>query len=180
MVEGQVTVELERSLQQGVRGSGVDLGLPLLGQAGARSVGWRYHQVLYGAAQASRVRAELANHVRLIGRECRERARRGIEVQVHPRHRRWLASAPWMVARGMIPLVTRSAPSAVGMAAAAHPSHIGGTEVRAESKRASRIVPWMFLVLSALGAIGTLNALLPLRRPWWLKLASFNLGWFVQ
>ena len=38
-------------------------------------------------------------------------------------------------------------------------------------------MPWWFLVLAALGAIGTLNALFPLRRPWWLKLASFNLGW---
>jgi acetyl esterase/lipase len=50
-------------------------------------------------------------------------------------------------------------------------------EVHSGLKRASGIVPWFFLVVAALGAICTLNALFPLRRPWWLKLASFNLGW---
>src|SRR6185503_7902833 len=29
-------------------------------------------------------------------------------------------------------------------------------------------------------ALGTLNALWPRRRPWWLKLASFNQGWFAN
>jgi acetyl esterase/lipase len=41
-------------------------------------------------------------------------------------------------------------------------------------------VPWVFLVLSALSAASTLNALWPVRRPWWLKLPSFNQGWFAN
>src|SRR5688572_3637799 len=41
-------------------------------------------------------------------------------------------------------------------------------------------MPWLFLVLSALGALSVANALWPLRRPWWLKLPSFNLGWGVN
>ncbi len=39
---------------------------------------------------------------------------------------------------------------------------------------------WIFLCLSVFGAISTFNALWPLRRPWWLKLASFNSGWFAN
>jgi acetyl esterase/lipase len=38
-------------------------------------------------------------------------------------------------------------------------------------------VPWLFLVLSLLSASGTVHALRPVRRPWWLRLASFNAGW---
>jgi acetyl esterase/lipase len=41
-------------------------------------------------------------------------------------------------------------------------------------------VSWILLCLSSLLAVGTRNALWPLRRPWWLKLPSFNAGWFVN
>lgn len=41
-------------------------------------------------------------------------------------------------------------------------------------------VHWIFLFVSAFGVISTVNALWPRRRPWWLKLASFNLGWFAN
>src|SRR6202011_5504280 len=34
--------------------------------------------------------------------------------------------------------------------------------------------------LAMLAAVGTVNALWPLRRPWWLKLPSVNLGWFAN
>src|SRR5215207_5841428 len=36
---------------------------------------------------------------------------------------------------------------------------------------------WLFFVLSGPGLVGTVNALSPLRRPWWLKLPSFEAGW---
>jgi acetyl esterase/lipase len=39
---------------------------------------------------------------------------------------------------------------------------------------------WIFLFLSVVGALGTANALWPLRRPWWLKLPSFNSGWVAN
>jgi acetyl esterase/lipase len=42
------------------------------------------------------------------------------------------------------------------------------------------MVTWLFVVITASGAIGTANALWPCRRPWWLKLPSFNLGWFAN
>jgi hypothetical protein len=29
-------------------------------------------------------------------------------------------------------------------------------------------------------AVATSNALWPVRRPWWLKLRSFNAGWFAN
>lgn len=48
------------------------------------------------------------------------------------------------------------------------------------AQRAFPTVSWIFFALSVLGAIGTANALWPLRRPWWLKLASFNSGWFAN
>ena len=35
----------------------------------------------------------------------------------------------------------------------------------------------LFLVLSVIGALYTLNGLKPLRRPWWLKVPSFLAGW---
>jgi acetyl esterase/lipase len=41
-------------------------------------------------------------------------------------------------------------------------------------------VSWVFLVLAAFGAAGTLNALWPARRPWWFKLPSFNMGWLAN
>jgi acetyl esterase/lipase len=41
-------------------------------------------------------------------------------------------------------------------------------------------MPWFFFVLSALMALCVAHALWPLRRPWWLKLLSFNLGWMVN
>ena len=77
---------------------------------------------------------------------------------------KFLAGLMWSATRpaGLAPLIRHTSPE---------------QRFTAGSKRASRIVPWLFLVLAALGAIGTLNALFPLRRPWWLKLASFNLGW---
>ena len=39
---------------------------------------------------------------------------------------------------------------------------------------------WILFGLSALVAVATLNALWPVRRPWWLKLPSFNAGWFAN
>src|SRR5215203_4550100 len=39
---------------------------------------------------------------------------------------------------------------------------------------------WLFFVLSGLGLVGTVNALWPLRRPWWLKLPSFQAGWMAN
>jgi acetyl esterase/lipase len=38
----------------------------------------------------------------------------------------------------------------------------------------------IFLFLSGFGVLGALHALWPLRRPWWLKLASFNMGWLAN
>ena len=38
-------------------------------------------------------------------------------------------------------------------------------------------MPWFFLIIAVFGAISTVSALFPLRRPWWSKLASFNVGW---
>ena len=39
---------------------------------------------------------------------------------------------------------------------------------------------WILFGLSALVAVATFNALWPVRRPWWLKLPSFNAGWFAN
>jgi acetyl esterase/lipase len=41
-------------------------------------------------------------------------------------------------------------------------------------------VSWILLCSSSLVAVGTWNALWPVRRPWWLKLPSFSAGWFVN
>jgi acetyl esterase/lipase len=51
--------------------------------------------------------------------------------------------------------------------------------VRAQSGH-EETVSWIFLILSVFGALGTLNALWPRRRPWWMKLASFNQGWLAN
>jgi acetyl esterase/lipase len=55
-----------------------------------------------------------------------------------------------------------------------------GNRVRERPVGATGGVPWILFVFSALVAIGTANALWPVRRPWWLKLPSFNLGWFCN
>ena len=39
---------------------------------------------------------------------------------------------------------------------------------------------WILFWFASLVAVTTSNALWPIRRPWWLKLASFNAGWFVN
>ena len=39
---------------------------------------------------------------------------------------------------------------------------------------------WILFLFASLVAVTTSNALWPIRRPWWLKLASFNAGWFVN
>jgi acetyl esterase/lipase len=41
-------------------------------------------------------------------------------------------------------------------------------------------VSWILFGLSAVAAIATCNALWPVRRPWWLKLASFNAGYIAN
>jgi acetyl esterase/lipase len=41
-------------------------------------------------------------------------------------------------------------------------------------------VSWILFGLSLVAAIATLNALWPIRRPWWLKLASFNAGFVAN
>jgi BD-FAE len=41
-------------------------------------------------------------------------------------------------------------------------------------------VSWILLCLAMLVAVATSNALWPVRRPWWLKLRSFNAGWFAN
>ena len=39
---------------------------------------------------------------------------------------------------------------------------------------------WILFWFASLVAVATSNAMWPIRRPWWLKLASFNAGWFVN
>ena len=39
---------------------------------------------------------------------------------------------------------------------------------------------WILFGLSALVAVATFNALWPVCRPWWLRLPSFNAGWFAN
>jgi acetyl esterase/lipase len=41
-------------------------------------------------------------------------------------------------------------------------------------------VSWILFGLSAVAAVATCHALWPLRRPWWLKLASFNAGYLAN
>jgi acetyl esterase/lipase len=41
-------------------------------------------------------------------------------------------------------------------------------------------VSWILFCLAMLVAVATSNALWPVRRPWWLKLPSFNAGWFAN
>jgi len=41
-------------------------------------------------------------------------------------------------------------------------------------------VTWILFGLSAVAAVATCNALWPIRRPWWLKLASWNAGYLAN
>jgi acetyl esterase/lipase len=41
-------------------------------------------------------------------------------------------------------------------------------------------VSWILFGLSIVAAVATCNALWPIRRPWWLKLASFNAGYVAN
>ena len=46
--------------------------------------------------------------------------------------------------------------------------------------RAAAVVSWILFGLSIVAAAATCNALWPIRRPWWLKLASFNAGYLAN
>ena len=41
-------------------------------------------------------------------------------------------------------------------------------------------MPWVLCGIAAFVVVCVANAVWPLRRPWWLKLVSFNLGWLVN